>query len=106
VEIPYEKFMKLDASSRRARFERANAETRATIMRTHAERWLAANRARLTSAQVDLVQQVIALVTPALYRNPTDPELKKQLDALEARLRCASGVNETNVLSSTSSRSS
>lgn len=88
VQIPYEEFMKLDPSSRRARFERANAETRATIMRTHAERWLTANRARLTSTQIDLVQQVIALVTPALYRNPTDPELKKQLDALEANLTC------------------
>ena len=88
VEISYEEFMKLDASSRRARFERANAETRATIMRTHAERWLAAHRSRLTGSQVALVQEVIALVTPALYRNPDDPELKKQFAALDARLRC------------------
>jgi len=88
VQISYEEFMKLSSSSRRARFSGANPETKAIIMRTHAERWLAANRGRLTTGQVSLVEQLIALVTPAWYRNPVDPEAKRKFDALEAQLRC------------------
>ena len=88
VQMSYDQFMKLDSVSRVSRFREVNAETKAMIMRTHAERWLAANRGRLTNDQVALVREAIGFVTPALYRNPSDPELKQKSDALEAKLNC------------------
>ena len=88
VQISYDQFMKLDSASRTSRFREVNPETKAMIMRTHAERWLAANRGRLTNGQVALVQEAIDFVTPALYRNPSDPELKRKSDALEAKFKC------------------
>jgi len=88
VEITYEAFIELDYAARAERFRETNAETKAMIMRTHGERWLAENRARLTTGQVDLVREAIAFVTPALYLNPTDPDTLRRTEALEAKLRC------------------
>jgi hypothetical protein len=88
VQISYDQFMKLDPGLRAARFQDANADTKAMIMRTHAERWLAGNRARLTSGQVTLVQEAIALVTPALYGRSVDPELTRKSQEVEAKFKC------------------
>lgn len=51
AQITYDQFIQLDPQARRERFGRLNAENKALIKRTHAERWLVRNRARLSEAQ-------------------------------------------------------
>lgn len=101
--VTYEQFMKLDAAQRSDVWGTLIPETKAALMRMHAERWLEHNRGRLTDRQAQLVEEAIAFVTPALYRNPHDPELLKQEAALRAKLLCglrqSDAINAFKVLS-------
>lgn len=44
-------------------FATIGAENKATLKRTHAERWLNKNRARLTHAEIAVVQEAIPFFT-------------------------------------------
>lgn len=92
----YDDFMKLDLDQRRERFVSLNAEHRSLVVRTHAERWLVANRARLTADEVGLFEELIAFVTPERYqRTQSAPDREEQ--ALREKLRCR--VNPDDVMS-------
>lgn len=87
-QISYADFVKLDYAARRQRFGEVNAATKAAIMRSHLADWLGKNRSRLSASQVEVVQDAIAFVTPALYESPTDPAVTARSKELEARLAC------------------
>lgn len=87
--VSYESFMQLDAQVREERFGAMSPENKSLIMRTHAETWLAKNRARLSTSQVALVQDAIEFLSPELYRNPTDPGFDEKGRELEKAFRCA-----------------
>jgi hypothetical protein len=87
IQISYESFIALDLDARAERFREVNPETKAHLMRTHAERWLAANRERLSAGQIELVQEVIAFIIPEHYATDTEEEARRSRE-LEEKLRC------------------
>ena len=84
----YDDFMKLSVHQRHARFETISAENKAMIVRTHAERWLHDNRRRLTASEAEVFEEIIAFITPDLYRERRDDALDKREEALSAGMRC------------------
>lgn len=84
----YDDFMKLSVHQRHARFDTISAENKAMIVRTHSERWLYNNRGRLTASEVEVFEEIIAFVTPDLYRERHDDTLDKREEALRAKMRC------------------
>jgi hypothetical protein len=94
--ITYDDFMQIDTNQRLERFNQLTAESKATIVRTHGERWLAENRGRLDRSEIVAFESAIAFVTPQLYQLPPDPQvMKKQLD-FGASLECR--VNPDDVM--------
>jgi hypothetical protein len=74
------------------------------IARTHVERWLDRNRARLTAPGTKVFEEIAAVITPEIYRRPPDRTYDERDKALMATMRCRvspEDVNEaTNVLDS------
>ena len=94
--ISYDNFMRLDIKQRSERFPQLSAENMAMIVRTHGERWLAKNRARLDRSEIAVFEEAIAFVTPQLYEKPLDPRVMKKEEDVKASLRCR--VNPDDVL--------
>lgn len=91
--VSYDEFVTLTPEARRHQFDRLSAEQKALIKRTHAERWLAANRSRLTAEQIAVTTEAIAFVTPQLYLQPNDPKFVKQEKAVKQKLACVLGTD-------------
>jgi hypothetical protein len=88
VQITYDAFMVLDDKQRRTRFDGYDPETKSMLMRTHTQRWLEKNRQRLSTSQVQLVQDMIAYPSPEAYSNPRDPAITKRGQELTEKFRC------------------
>lgn len=95
----YDDFMKLSAHERHARFVAIGAENKATIVRTHVERWLRSNRGRLTASEAEVFEEMIAFITPDLYRERRDDTLDKREEAMTGKMRCR--VNPEDVREAT-----
>lgn len=80
--IGYDQFMPQPFEERLRIFREVSAENRALLMKTHIERWLAANRPRLTDEQVAVVEEFISFISPELYR--AEPEEEKTIREVEA----------------------
>ena len=93
--LPYEQFMLLSVEERLARIKLLSPEDQAALRRTHAQRWLEANRSSLTRSQLELVLEGISFVSADRYRQPVDTEARKRADELERRLTC--GLGRANV---------
>lgn len=84
--VGYDQFMPQPIEERLKLFSEISAENRASIMKTHVERWLAANRPRLTSEQTAVVEEVIRFISPELYREDRDFEKGAQeVEALQEK---------------------
>jgi hypothetical protein len=94
-EITYDDFVKLAPDARREKFQRLTAEHKALVKRTHAERWLTTNRARLSDAQIAVANDAIEFVTPQIYLRPNDPEMLEQEHRIKQRLTCILGYDNT-----------
>ena len=83
--VPYDEFFALaDRDDRIRVFNEITAENRATLVRTHLERWLSRNRGRLSAEQVAMMEENIRFVGPELYSLPKKPEVQaKALDLAE-----------------------
>lgn len=86
--VTYDDFMKISADQRRGRFDALSAENKSLILRTHAERWLARNRARLTASEVGVFQEMINFITPERYARRTETAMDREEQALRAKMRC------------------
>lgn len=90
--IGYDKFFLTPVKERREIFTEISAENRAFLIKTHAERWLAANRSRLTDEQISVVEELIQAISPELYKTKHDfseeihPEAEILVNKLEAVL--------------------
>jgi hypothetical protein len=89
--LAYEEFIQLSVDQRRERLASLPAENQAALKRTHAQRWLEANRASLTQAQIELVLEGISFLSADRYRTPQDGEARKHEDEVQRRLTCALG---------------
>ncbi len=70
--ISYDQFMPQPRQERLRIFNEVSAENRALLIKTHIERWLAANIRRLTPEQVAVVEEVIPFITPEWYQVDRD----------------------------------
>jgi hypothetical protein len=84
--IGYDQFMPEPLQERLRIFNEVSAENRAMLIRTHVERWLAANRHRLTDEQISVVEEVIGFILPESYRAERDTEkVEQEAEALRAK---------------------
>ena len=90
-EITYDEFVKLDRAARAKKFQSLSADSKALVKRTQAERWLAANRSRLSDTQIAAATDAIAFVTPDIYRQPDNPTIRKREESVKQKLTCALG---------------
>ena len=67
VTVSYDEFGPMDDPQKIAVFNEVSPENRAVLVRTQAERWLAANRHRLSGEQVGAVARAIAFIEPSRY---------------------------------------
>jgi hypothetical protein len=66
--LDYDTFCKLlDVQAKRTAFLATSAESRAELVRTQLERWREANRAKLSTKQVESLSQLIAAIGPETY---------------------------------------
>lgn len=86
--VTYDDFMKISVEQRRGRFATLSAENQSLVVRTHAERWLANSRARLTASEVGVFQEVIRFVTPERYAKRAEIAMDTEEQALRAKMRC------------------
>ena len=74
-----------DRAAIRRQFAQLSPENKALIVRTQIERWISANRARLSPAQLQVMQEMAAVVSPDLYSpNRTEATLAR-VQELEKR---------------------
>ena len=88
--IGYDQFMPQPLQERLRIFNEVSAENRALLIKTHVERWLAANRPRLTHEQIAVVEEIIPCITPESYQAERDME--KVAQEAEALRRKAEAV--------------
>ena len=92
LEVNYDQFFLTPIKERREIFTEISAENRAFLVKTHAERWLAANRSRLTDEQVSVVEELIQSISPEWYKTRPDfseeihPEAEILVNKVEAVL--------------------
>ncbi|MEZ5426443.1 MAG: hypothetical protein R2747_09270 [Pyrinomonadaceae bacterium] len=85
--VGYQQFFRRSIKERIRIFNDISAENRALLVRTQAERWLAANRSRLDDGQISLAEELIGLITPEMYRGlpkQIEPEIEALLKRIEA----------------------
>lgn len=89
--IGYDEFMPQQLHERRRIFNEISAENRVLLIKTHIQRWLAANRQRLNNGQITFVEEtMIPFITLERYRAERDTEkVEQEADAL---LQKAEGV--------------
>jgi hypothetical protein len=82
--ISYDQFMPQPRQERLRIFNEISAENRALLIKTHIERWLTANRVRLTPEQIAAAEEVVTFVKPQCYQSDRDTEKVQQ----EAEVFC------------------
>jgi len=84
--IGYDQFMPQPLQDRRRIFNEISAENRALLIKTHVERWLAANRLRLNHEQVAVLEEIIPFISPESYRAERDFEqVAQEAEALRQK---------------------
>lgn len=84
--IGYDHFMPQPLHERIRIFNEISAENRALLIKTHVERWLTANRARLSGEQISVVEEMIPCITPEWYQAERDTEkVHQEVEALRQK---------------------
>jgi hypothetical protein len=84
--IGYDQFMPQPFKERLKIFNEISAENRALLIKTHVERWLAANRPRLTHEQIAVAEEIIPYITPERYQAERDmKEIEQEAEALRRK---------------------
>lgn len=87
--IGYDQFFLKPIKERIEIFNDISAANRAFLVKTQAERWLTANRPRLNTEQVDIVEDVIQSISAEWYKEGRDfeeiePETQTLIQKVEA----------------------
>jgi hypothetical protein len=70
--ISYDQYMSLPFEESNKIFGEISVENCALIMKTHVERWLAANHLRLSQEQVAVIEEIICSIKPESYQAKRD----------------------------------
>lgn len=89
--IGYDQFFLKPVKERIKIFNEISAENRAFLFKTQAERWLSANRSRLTYEQIAVVEELIQSISPEWYKkernfDEIEPEAEVLIKKVEAVL--------------------
>lgn len=87
----YQEFMRLEPHQRTEQFRNLGADAKASLKRTHAQLWLEEHRHQLSRVQVQVVQEAIDFITPEIYLNVEDQELRNREVAIGRKLTCTVG---------------
>lgn len=79
IQPSYDALMAMPSEQRQQALKAMDIPTHLAMSRTHIDRWLAANRARLSDNQVTIVEQVRDHLTPESYRSERLGELERQM---------------------------
>lgn len=82
--MPYDTYCQMERTEKRAAFKSMPADHRVQLARTHMERWRDTNRAKLSEAQLGLLKEMIAALTPAMYGGGSEADQKKARELGEA----------------------
>ena len=84
--VGYDDFFPKSTKERIKIFSAISAENRAYLVRTHVERWLAANRSRLVEEPVAVVEEAIRSISPVGYKDRQNiEEISPEAKALEKK---------------------
>jgi hypothetical protein len=84
--IAYDDFFIKPRNERLDVLNEISAENRALLIKTHVERWRAANRLRLTSEQIAILEEMISFITPEKYQADRDMEkIHLEVEELERK---------------------
>lgn len=84
--IGYDQFFLEPVKERVKIFNAISAENRAFLVKTHAGRWLAANRSRLNHEQVTVVEEMIRSISPEWYKTGrVFEEIEQEVEALRQK---------------------
>ena len=85
--IGYDEWMPKPHQERQRIFTDITADNRSLLIKTHIERWLAANRQRLNNEQITVVENIIIpFITPERYRLDRDTEkVEQEADTLQRK---------------------
>lgn len=70
--IGYDEYMSLPRDEQNIIFGKISVENCALLMKTHVERWLAANHPRLSPEQIAVIEEIISSITPESYQAKRD----------------------------------
>lgn len=70
--IGYDEYMSVPREKRNIIFGEISAENHALLMKTHVEKWLAANHPRLNQEQIAVIEEIIRSITPESYQAKRD----------------------------------
>lgn len=88
-DINYDQFFSTKSvKERREIFSEISADNRASLVKTHAKRWLAANRSRLNQEQISLAEELIQSIAPQWYEvGPGFEKPDRKADALFMKMK-------------------
>ena len=72
LSIGYDEYMSLPLQERSRIFGEVSVENCALLMKTHVQRWLAANYPQLTQEQVAVIEEIIRSIKPESYQAKRD----------------------------------
>ena len=83
--VEYDTFRTKPWGERVALFSALFNEEKAQLVRIHVSRWLDSHRQNLSTPQVQIIEEWLAFITPALYVSPKTPDSMKRIKDLESR---------------------
>lgn len=84
-EITYDKLMQQNVAARLASFNRLNPEQKSSILRTHIQRWIEANRATLTPEQLAVTDEWKEFANVANFAESLTEERHREIKDIETR---------------------
>lgn len=94
----YETYCSADARAKREMFRAMTAEQKVAIWRTQIRRFTEAHRARLTTPQLQLLDDFSEAIPLGVAAGPKTPEVRSKLEAIEARLEAGFAREDARLL--------
>ena len=82
--MAYETYCQMERAEKRAAFKAMPPEHRVQLARTNMERWREANKSTLSEAQLGLLKEMIAAITPSMFGGGTEADQRQARELGEA----------------------
>jgi hypothetical protein len=82
--MAYETYCQMERAVKRSAFKAMPPEHRVQLARTHMERWREANKGKVSEAQLELLKEMIAAITPSMFGGGTEADQRQARELGEA----------------------